>query len=188
MAAPRAPRGVNAPRPSRGTVAGYPGGMARPDDDALAWEGDDDPTLAVNPAAATSLPEGYRAVGRGSENLGRADGAEGTVDQPSVDGPEPDPGMSNAALVGVGVFAGVYLLLSLGWLLGAGRLQLLAQLFLDPVAFQVTMWMAVLAPPIWFATVFLLTRASRTWVRLTLLAAGAVLLVPWPFVLAGVTL
>ncbi|MCR2824629.1 DNA polymerase III subunit gamma/tau [Microbacterium sp. zg.Y909] len=162
--------------------------MARPDDDALAWEGDDDPTLAVNPAAAASLPEGYRAVGRGSERLEGSGGADVASDEPLVDGAAPAPGMSNAALVGVGVFAGVYLLLSLGWLLGAGRLQLIAQLFLDPVAFQVTMWMAVLAPPIWFATVFLLTRSSRTWVRLSLLAAGAVLLVPWPFVLAGVTL
>ena len=162
--------------------------MARPNDDALAWEGDDDPTLAANPAAATPLPEGYRAVGRGSDRVGRSADADPAGDRPLIDDAEPTPGMSNAALVGVGVFAGVYLLLSLGWLLGAGRLQLLAQLFLDPVAFQVTMWMAVLAPPIWFATVFLLTRSSRTWVRLTLLAAGAVLLVPWPFVLAGVTL
>ncbi|MCR2793014.1 DNA polymerase III subunit gamma/tau [Microbacterium sp. zg.Y625] len=162
--------------------------MARPDDDALAWEGDDDPTLAVNPAAATPLPEGYRAVGRGSDSLAQPGAADSSADVSLIDDAERAPGMSNAALVGVGVFAGVYLLLSLGWLLGAGRLQLLAQLFLDPVAFQVTMWMAVLAPPIWFATVFLLTRSSRTWVRLSLLAAGAVLLVPWPFVLAGVTL
>ena len=162
--------------------------MARPDDDALSWEGDDDPTLAAGPATGSGLPDGYRAVGRGSDTLGQPAEDEPAVDDALIDGAAPQPGMSNAALVGVGVFAGVYLLLSLGWVLGAGRLELLAQLFLDPVAFQVTTWMAVLAPPIWFGTVFLLTRASRTWVRLTLLAAGAVLLVPWPFVLSGASL
>ncbi|MCR2811583.1 DNA polymerase III subunit gamma/tau [Microbacterium sp. zg.Y1090] len=160
--------------------------MARTDDEALSWEGDDDPTLAPGPAAP-ALPDGYRAVGKGSEQVGAdsdADAAEGLLDTADAAA----PGMSNAALVGVGVFAGVYLLLSIGWLLGGARLQLVAQLFLDPVAFQITLWMAVLAPPIWFGTVFLLTRASRVWVRMVLLAAGAVLLVPWPFVLAGVTL
>ena len=162
--------------------------MARPDDDALSWEGDDDPTLAAGPEAASALPDGYRAVGRGSDTLGHPAKAQPSTDDALIDGAVPPSGMSNTALVGLGVFAGAYLLLSLGWLLGVGRLELLAQLFLDPVAFQVTKWMAVLAPPIWFGTVFLLTRASRTWVRLTLLAAGAVLLVPWPFVLSGASL
>ena len=51
---------------------------ARPDDDALAWDGDDDPTLAVGGApavrdsetasaeqTATTLPDGWSAVGKG---------------------------------------------------------------------------------------------------------------------------
>lgn len=160
--------------------------MARPDDDALSWDGDDDPTLAAAPGAP--LPAGYRAVGKGSERLGDSERTDAADAQPPLTeqtGPEP---MGNAALVGIGVFAGIYLLLSLGWVLGAGRLQLVAQLFLDPVAYQVTMWLAVLAPPLWFATVWLLTRRSTMWLRLVLLAAGAVLLVPWPFVLSGASL
>lgn len=172
---------------------------ARSDDDALSWDGDDDPTLDVStrdherepleaktdveggdrapaPAEPAPLPDGFTAVGKGSEAVA----AERRTDLDAS-----TPAMGNAALIGVGIFAGVYLLLALGWLLGAGRLQLVAQLFLDPVSFQVTLWLAVLALPLWFATVFWLTRGARTWVRFVLLAAGAVLLIPWPFVLAG---
>jgi hypothetical protein len=96
--------------------------------------------------------------------------------------------MGNAALVGIGILSGVYLLLTVGWLLGAGRLQFVASLFLDPIAFQITLWLAVLALPLWFVTVVWLTRTTRAWVRFSLLIAGAVLLVPWPFVLAGAAL
>ncbi|TDN92610.1 DNA polymerase III subunit gamma/tau [Microbacterium sp. BK668] len=182
------------------------------DDDALTWDGDDDPTLEVGatsrpapaPGHATTdassspgsetvvLPEGYTAVGRGSESLAGAgegrgagrDAADAEISSGAADADAP-ASMGNAALVGVGIFAGVYLLLTLGWLLGAARLQLVAQLFLEPIAFQVTLWLAVLALPLWFASVFWLTAGKPSWLRFTLLAAGAVLLVPWPFVLAG---
>ncbi|QIG40398.1 DNA polymerase III subunit gamma/tau [Microbacterium sp. 4R-513] len=172
------------------------------DDDALTWDGDDDPTLDVGatrddeietdaasslPVTGTSLPAGYRAVGKGSESLapaaGERDEATSVITSDDMDA-EPRA-MGNAALIGIGIFAGVYLLLTLGWLLGAARLQLVAQLFLEPIAFQITLWLAVLALPLWFATVFWLTRGGRAWLRFTLLAAGAVLLIPWPFVLAG---
>jgi hypothetical protein len=177
---------------------------ARRDDDALSWDGDDDPTLDVgaNPAVSDErgrrstdaapgvdsdtavLPDGFTAVGKGSEDLGRPERESGR-DAEVKDG---RPSLSNAALIGLGIFAGVYLLLTLGWLLGAGRLQLVAQLFLDPVAFQLTLWLAVAALPLWFVTVLWLTRTSPTWVRFALLGAGAVLLIPWPFVLAGAAL
>lgn len=188
------------------------------DDDALKWDGDEDPTLdvgagtpapdpsseqatdAASPADGDTvvLPAGYTAVGKGSEQIqpaadagsstadagDEATDAETGADEP---GDERRP-MSSAALVGIGILAGVYLLLSIGWLLGAARFQLVAALFLEPIAFQVTLWLAVLALPLWFVTVFWLTRGSRTWVRILLLVAGAVLLIPWPFVLAGAAL
>lgn len=176
------------------------------DDDALSWDGDDDPTLDVGPGASAPergrdaaappdsatvvLPEGYTAVGRGSESLSAVDSDrdEGTHDRRDAaeGGTDAEPrGLGNAALVGIGIFAGVYLLLALGWLLGTARLQLVAQLFLEPIAFQITLWLAVLALPLWFVTVFWLTQGKPAWLRFTLLAAGAVLLIPWPFVLAG---
>jgi len=174
------------------------------DDDALTWDGDDDPTLDVgaNPTApgdskiastdaapgdragTGALPEGFTAVGKGSEDVpGRRvdDGQDEIVEESRAP-------MSNGALIGLGIFGGVYLLLTLGWLLGAGRLQFVAQLFLDPIAFQITLWLAVAALPLWFLTVLWLTRRTATWVRFALLGAGAVLLIPWPFVLAGAAL
>lgn len=178
--------------------------MARREDDALSWDGDDDPTLDVRAtdaatpvapdapleSAPTALPAGYAAVGRGSAERDAPAPIPETVDETgeeTVDEPERAP-IGNAALVSVGVLGGIYLLLAVGWLLGGARLQLIAQLFLDPIAFQVTLWLAVLAAPIWFVTVLVLTRRSRAWIRFALLALGAVLLVPWPFILAGAAL
>ena len=200
------------------------------DDDALTWDGDEDPTLDVGSGAKTSdpapeettdaaapagsdtvvLPAGYTPVGKGSEQVrSTADAAVSATDpgyaspedgDASPGGGDASPGggesveddggrgMSSAALVGIGILAGVYLLLSIGWLLGAARFQLVAALFLEPVAFQITLWLAVLALPLWFVTVFWLTRGGRAWLRFVLLVAGAVLLIPWPFVLAGAAL
>ena len=45
------------------------------DDDALTWDGDDDPTLDVGAAApgeSPPLPAGWNAVGKGSETLDAA--------------------------------------------------------------------------------------------------------------------
>ena len=177
---------------------------ARRDDDALSWDGDDDPTLDIgaNPTVSDEpvkrstdaapgvdsdtavLPDGFTAVGKGSEGVRRPDPADGR-DAEEKDGHR---SLSSAGLIGLGIFAGVYLLLTLGWLLGAGRLQLVAQLFLDPIAFQITLWLAVAALPLWFVTVLWFTRTGATWVRFALLGAGAVLLIPWPFVLSGAAL
>lgn len=156
-----------------------------PDDDALRWEGDDDPTLAP----------GWKRVGNPVEQPadardGRGDtGASGATDAAaSVDDDEADaatqPG--SAELVLLGVFAGVYLLYSIGWILtvvGVGGIG-----GTDPVAafmFQVGLWLAVLAPALWYAAAFAATR-ERPRARLAWLLAGAIVLVPIPFVL-GVT-
>ncbi|MFT4228723.1 MAG: DNA polymerase III subunit gamma/tau [Microbacterium sp.] len=163
---------------------------ARPDDDALSWEGDDDPTLQVDarPAAATpepqdaappALPEGFTAVGRGSEEVERLD-ADGTVVMPGERAP-----IGNAALVSLGVLGGVYLLFTIGWVIGGLRLQGRAQYLVADVMFQGSFWLAALAAPLWFATTWLLTRRARPWVRFAVLVAGAALLVPWPFIMTG---
>jgi hypothetical protein len=160
------------------------------DDDALTWDGDDDPTLDVGAAAGEDpdrLPEGFTAVGRGSEAL-----AAPTTPEPGID---PAPGektpvsdaapMGNATLITLGVLGGIYALFAIGWLIGGLRLQGRAQYLVTDVMYQGSLWLAVLAPVLWFGTVFLLTRASRAWVRFAWLAAGVVLLLPWPFVMIG---
>lgn len=173
---------------------------ARRDDDAFAWEGDDDPTLDVgsstDPAASgeprIALPDGFTAVGRGSEAVSAgADtggtetaGAEGVAESAAPAPAEAAP-LGSGALIALGVLGGVYALYAIGWIIGGLRLQGWRPFLVTDAMYQGSLWLAVLAPLLWFATVFLLTRGARAWVRLAWLAAGVVLLVPWPFVLIG---
>ncbi|MBB2974692.1 hypothetical protein FHX49_000233 [Microbacterium endophyticum] len=160
--------------------------MARGEDDALSWSGDDDPTLdVVSRDPADSLPAGYTAVGRGSRpHEDAADAPESEQETPSA-GQKAPGGMGNAALVTLGVLGGVYLLWTIGWLLGGLRLADYAQFLVSPVGFQVSLWLAVAASPIWFLTVFLLTRRSKLWLRLSMLIVGVLVLLPWPFIMVG---
>jgi hypothetical protein len=215
MGVARAEGGGSAP-----VRAAYAGGMARRDDDALSW-GDDDPTLDLGgtsragaPDADPGLPPGYTAVGRGSGAVGRRrdaagapapgeaaptagtpSGTAGTASSPAAAGPgAATTTAGNAALVGLGVVGGVYLLLAVGWLIGGLRLHGVAGYLVarDGVASPMwaagtlaAVWLAVLAPLIWFVTVFVTTRRSRTWLRWVLLVAGVLLLLPWPFIMVG---
>ena len=158
------------------------------DDDALSWDGDDDPTLDVGtrpaadpePAAdPVALPDGYTAVGRGSDEVGRIE-PDGTVTMPG----EPAP-LGNVTLVSLGILGGVYALFTIGWIIGGLRLEGTAQFLVSPVGYRFAFWLAVIAPALWFATVYLLTRLSKPWLRLVWLIGGLALLVPWPFVMIG---
>ena len=155
------------------------------DDDALAWDGDDDPTLDVGPKATAPegetrvLPEGYTAVGKGSQDVGRLR-ADGSVTMPGERRP-----MGNATLITLGILGGIYLLYAIGWIIGGLRLQGRAAYLVTDVMYQGSFWLAALSPLLWFGTVFLLTARSRPWVRLAWLIAGVALLLPWPFVMIG---
>jgi len=182
------------------------------DDDALSWQGDEDPTLDVGtpPRAAEEiaphseggsgagarseapvLPDGYTAVGRGSGDVVRPGDAGAQDDAAQEDaGADEAAGetsqIGNVALVALGILGGVYLLYTIGWIIGGLRLQVIAPaLLVSPVAYVPAFWLAVLAPAIWFLATLLLTRRSATWLRFAWLAAGAVLLVPWPFIMIG---
>lgn len=147
--------------------------MARdPDDDALHWEGDDDPTLAP----------GWKTVGPpvpldgAPEKPADAGGRTTTTDAPAQAG--------TAELVILGVLGGVYLLYAIGWLITATTL---APALADPVAqfmYGLGRWLAVAAPALWFGAVLWLA-AERRRARLLWLIAGAVLFVPVPFLLRG---
>lgn len=156
------------------------------DDDALHWGGDDDPTLDVGTTRdaershALALPDGFTAVGKGSADVGHIE-ADGTI----VPAGTPAP-LGSAMLIGLGILAGVYLLFLVGWIIGGLRLQDVAVFLVSPAAYAPAFWLAVLAPVIWFLTVYLLTRGSAAWVRLTWLIAGALLFIPWPFIMIGV--
>lgn len=151
--------------------------MVSRDDDALSWDGDDDPTLvgAAPPAAPARVP-------RDAVATPDADAGE-TPPDPDDSAPAT---LSNAGLIAVGVFGGIYLLLAVGWFIGGSRLQLIAQLFVDPAAHTAAWILATLAPVLWYATILLLTRTRPAWLRFALLVVGAVVLVPWPFLMVGV--
>lgn len=187
--------------------------MARRDDDALSWDGDDDPTLdtglatpvadeqaaharvgdtGATPAAgvpAPALPAGFTAVGRASDTVGRVD-----VDGGASPAGDAAP-LGNAALIALGILGGVYALWTFGWLIGGLRVHGVAGFLVSSdgsasplwtAGNLVALWLAVLAPAIWFGTVLWLTRGRRAWLRWLLLAVGVVLLVPWPFIMVGV--
>lgn len=172
---------------------------ARPDDDeAFRWEGDDEPVVdaepdphaqpeasAPEPAAAEpvipALPDGYTAVGKGSETVGRVE-AEAPAAPTVASSEATATPLGNAALVGMGVLGGVYLLYAIGWIVGGSRLQVWV---LPDAMFYASWWLSILAPVIWFTAVLVLTATSRLWVRFVWLFAGAILLIPWPFLTVG---
>jgi hypothetical protein len=138
------------------------------DDEALRWEGDDDPTLAP----------GWKTVG---QPVPLQDPSEEDEPSTEADGAR-QPG--SAELVLLGVLGGVYLIYSIGWLISA---TVAPPEFVDPVAqfmYSLGRWLAVAAPALWFATVLWLAAEHRR-ARLLWLLAGAVLLVPVPFLLRG---
>ncbi|WP_353816229.1 hypothetical protein [Agromyces sp. SYSU T00266] len=151
------------------------------DEDALRWEGDEDATLAP----------GWKRVGEPT-TPGDAAGDDGGDDEAtdaaastSADGTPAGPQIGSAELVLLGVFGGVFLLYTLGWILTVLRVTNTAT---DPVGqfmFALGLALTVIAPAMWFAVAFALTR-GRVPLRFTWLAVGAVVLLPVPFV-AGVT-
>jgi hypothetical protein len=159
--------------------------MARdPDDDALRWEGDDDPTLAPGwKAVGTSVPLEGSTEDAETDAPARDAGTHGT-DVDTVDEADAAAQPGSAELVILGVLGGVYLLYAVGWLITAiGPAPDLA----DPVAqfmYALGRWFAVAASALWFGAVLWLTAEHRR-ARLLWLIAGAVLLVPIPFVLRG---
>ncbi|MDR6865872.1 hypothetical protein J2Y69_000457 [Microbacterium resistens] len=165
-------------------------------DDALRWEGDEPEK------ARPSLPAGWKAVGRGSDEV-RTDpiGAEEpaaekpAVTEPAVEklaaaeepvGAEEQHGIGNVALLSFGVIGGIYLLYAIGWAIGGLNLRPSANFLVADAMYLPWMWLGILAPFLWFLAVWVLTRGRATWIRILGLLAGVVLLVPWPFVMTGV--
>ena len=158
------------------------------DDDALNWDGDEE---------KTSLPSGWRAVGKGSDQVSTEGDVVATAQTDAAHEPQT---MGNAALLGLGIFGGVFLLYAVGWFIAAGRMEYPAIMLLNgglsanseallgTMMFQILKWASILAPAVWFGVVFVLTRTSRPWVRFAWLAAGAFLLIPWPMLLSGASM
>lgn len=166
----------------------YAGGMSSDSDDALSWDGDDDPTAAPPSAPAAkdaALPKGWKAVGRGSQGV--ADAADASAAVGRADDVEDEPaGLSTTMLLLLGIIGGVYLLYAVGWAIGGMRLKPLANLIVADAMFLPWYVLAIAAPAIWFLMTLVLTRGRAAWIRVGVLLLGVVLLVPWPFVTVGV--
>lgn len=161
--------------------------MTSDSDDALNWDGDDDASLArpapvkrEKKAADEAVPAVADRAGAPVEDAG---GAAAVADP--EEGEESTP-LSTAMLLITGVVGGVYLLYSVGWVVGGLRLKPLANFFVADEMFVPWFVLAVAAPALWFLATWVLTRGRASWVRASLLLLGVVLLVPWPFVTVGV--
>ncbi|PPF21056.1 hypothetical protein [Rathayibacter sp. AY1A7] len=149
------------------------------DDEALEWAGEgSDPTLAAGTARVRRTPRtdaGADPADDGSDD-----------DDPEVEDPADEAASSSALLIAAGIAAGLYLLYAIAWAITATRQSPVAAAgfagdALGGALYSLGLWLAVLAPPVWFAVVLLATRDSRVRTRVLWLVAGLVLLAPLPF-------
>ena len=108
----------------------------------------------------------------------------GDKDPALVPGAAPATATSSFSLIAMGVFAGIYLLYTIGWFIGVTRI---GNPLSDPVAqfmFSLGSWLAVAAPMIWFAAVYWLTKA-RLRARVVWLLIGVIVLAPLAFIVGA---
>ncbi len=126
-----------------------------PDDEALRWGDESDPTHVDAPV----------------------------LENPTDDAPFEEAGTSSALLVTLGVFGGVFLLFTVGWIIGVQRSTVPSTGVFFTFMYRLGQILAIAAPAGWFIGVLVLARERRAGVRLLWLLLGVVLLAPWPFIL-----
>ncbi len=127
-----------------------------PDEDALSWGDEADPTHVDAPAGTVAAPD----AGAGSQT-------------------------SSALLVIYGVFSGAYLIYLVGWILAVQRDTITLPSLLGEIMYQFGEFLAIASPALWLGTVLLLTRGRGPVIRLLWLAIGLLVVAPWPFFLGG---
>ncbi len=159
----------------------YAENMTSDSDDALSWDGDEGAT------PRDIAPEKARLTADRAAEPAPAVTASPPEAVDSADAPDDErPGLSTAMLLVLGVVGGIYLLYSVGWVVGGLRLKPLANLIVADAMYLPWFVLAIAAPALWFLAVWVLTRGRAAWIRVGLLLVGVVLLVPWPFVTVGV--
>ena len=153
--------------------------MADPDDDALSWGGDSDPSHIEGPASVIGVKK--PSVKRPAATT------PGPTTEVIAD-PAVKPAVSSLQLVTYGVLAGAYLIYTIGWLVSIQRLnavRVVSTEVLNAIMFGLGEILAVASPGIWFAAVLLLTSGRKPIVRLLWILVGLVVVIPWPFVLGA---
>jgi hypothetical protein len=144
------------------------------DDEALTWVGGRDPSHYETPEVKAPKAERPTRRSRG-----------GAVEAGDDETDELPPATSSILLITMGVLAGIYLLYTIGWIVSLQRFPYFASDALDQAGFTAQQYLAAAAPALWFATTLVLTRKRAPLARLLWLVCGAILLVPWSFVLGS---
>jgi hypothetical protein len=146
------------------------------DEEALSWAGDE--TIEPRTSAAAGIAARRVDGGPGRSGTAQAEPA------PS----ESVPGQTGSvALVLLSLLGGFHLLYVVGWVLTIAPLQAAFRPLdaLGAVMFSLGLLLAAASPVVWFAATFWFTRSRPSWQRIAGLLVGAVLLVPWPFVVGA---
>ena len=171
-----------------------------PDDDALSWAGEEaDPTLARSPEPQRPQPRRTSADARDAD-AGRASAlgataarrAAAAADAPASDGPAArgrlvDEAEAEAApeaspeVVGLAFFGAVAILEAIAWFFVVRDNPSNAGSAFQVGVAQATEALTVLAPVLWLAAVIAAGRGMRIGRRMLVLAVGAVILFPWPW-------
>jgi hypothetical protein len=118
---------------------------------------------------------------------------DGGSDSTHVDFPQPDAEVASdetglatgtsSAMVGVyGVFGGIFLLYTVGWMLIAIRGSQSTGVALTDFMLHLSSLLAIAAAPAWFIAALWLTVGRANWSRIVPLVIGVLVLVPWGFV------
>ena len=169
------------------------------EDEALTWAGARDPSyyespepkapkpprsrksrLPSNPQAPT-VARGVAADVGGGATPGSGESSRDVVEEDEEE--DAPPSTSAFVLVCLGILGGLYALYTIGWFVSWQHLSYAPSDALELVAFQVQQVLAILAPPVWFVVVMLLTRERKPVVRLLWLVVGALALIPWSWIL-----
>jgi hypothetical protein len=153
--------------------------MDNTDDEALNWAGDE----------ARQRGGGTWSVPKRREGASLSGSPKKSVEPTPVVEPSEvlEPGTTSRggvgdsiALVVTGVFAGIFLLFSVAWLITALRSPVQIADPLGNMMFQLGLWLAVAAGPAVFVA-SLIAGTNRLWLRFVCLAVGAVVVIPWPY-------
>lgn len=141
------------------------------DDEALSWGESSDRSYVEGPggASTTSLAD------------------DDDLDDDDLDDELPEGVMSSTLLVVHGVFAAVYILFTVAWLVAVGRATAPNIAGVSLTLWHLGQYLAVLAGPLWFVTTIALTSVKPSRRRLSWLLVGLLVLIPWPFLVGGVS-
>ncbi len=149
------------------------------DSDALDWgDGSNDPTY-LRPEADAATVADERQESDADARPGADDILEQSDDRPG------GSATGSALLVVYGVFAGVYLLYVVGWIIGVRRDPFTSPNLFFEVMYQFGEFLAIMSPVLWFGLTLLLTRQRTAVVRLVWLVVGMLVVAPLPFLLSG---